>query len=137
MPNKVFLAALAADVVFLLTGCLELGFCLVVRSQMNNSPQDGQEAVRNLLYQDFPLIAGIVNAAFIIAAFVFTLPGLISPMRGWLKVGGYMVTSCGLYTLCVGVYLWVLTLKVKDSFFPTYAAQDPAVQLLMQDSVWT
>lgn len=137
MPNKVFLAALAVDIVFLATGCLELGFCLVVRSQMNNAAQDGQEAVRNLLYQSFPLTAGIVNAAFIIAAFVFTLPGLISPMRGWLKFGGYMVTVCGLFTLCVGVYLWVMTLRVKESFFPTYVAQDPTVQQLMQESVCT
>ncbi|KND87373.1 hypothetical protein TOPH_07990 [Tolypocladium ophioglossoides CBS 100239] len=136
MPNKIFLATLAADGIFLATGCLELGFSLIVRSQMNNAPQDGQEAVRNLLYQGFPLTAGIVNAAFILAAFFFTFPGLISPMRGWLKVGGYMITFCGLFTLCVGVYLWVMTLRVKESFFPTFVAQDPAVQQLIQKSVW-
>ncbi|KAM4065108.1 tetraspanin [Hirsutella rhossiliensis] len=134
MPNKVFLAALAADVVFLITGCLELGFSLVVRSQLFNNPQDGQEAVRNLLYQSFPLIAGIVNASFILAASVFTLIGLMSPMRGFLKAGGYTVAFCGLFTLCVGVFLWVSTLKIKETFFPVYVAQDPTVQQLIQTS---
>ncbi|PHH88844.1 hypothetical protein CDD83_6970 [Cordyceps sp. RAO-2017] len=134
MPNRIFLAALVADVVFLATGCLELGFSLVVRSIMFNSPDDGQEAVRNLLYQDFPLTAGIVNAGFILAASVFTLIGLASPMRAWLKASGYLVAFCGLFTLCIGVALWVSTLKIKDSFFPTYVRQDPAVQQLIQES---
>lgn len=135
MPNKVFLAALAANIIFLGTGCLELGFSLVVRSQLFNKPQDGQEAVRLLLYQGFPLTAGIVNASFIIAASVFTLIGLMSPMRGWLKAGGYAVALCGLFTLCVGVFLWISTLRIKDAFFPVYVDQDPVVQQLIQTSV--
>ncbi|UNI24187.1 hypothetical protein JDV02_009954 [Purpureocillium takamizusanense] len=134
MPNKVFLAALAADVLFLATGCIQLGFCLIVRGLMNDVPSDGTEAVRNLLYRRFPLTAGIVNAALIIATFVFTVPGMMSPVRGWLKAGGYLITICGLYTLCVGVFLWIMTLRIKDAFFETYVDQTPAVQSLIQDS---
>lgn len=135
MPNGVFLAALAADVVFLATGGLELGFSLVVRDQLFNRPEDGQEAVRNLLAQGFPLTAGVVNAGFILAASVFTLIGLMSPMRGWLKAGGYAVAFCGLFTLCVGVFLWVSTLKIKEAFYPVYVAQNPRVHELIQTSV--
>lgn len=135
MPNRVFFAALAANVVVLASGCVELGFSLIVRSQMFNKPRDGQEAVRHLIYQSFPLTAGIVNAALILAAAVFTLIGLISPMRGWLKVGGYAVALCGLFTLCIGVVIWLGTLKIKDAFYPVYVAQDPSVQQLIQTSV--
>ncbi|POR32560.1 Uncharacterized protein TPAR_07236, partial [Tolypocladium paradoxum] len=134
MANKILLVALAAHVVFFATGGLVLGFSVVARSRMDNAPKDGQDAVRHLLFKNFPFTAGIVNAAFILAAFVFTLPGLISPVRGWLKVGGYMITFCGLFTLCVGVHLWVMTLRVQESFFPTFLAQDPAVHQMIQKS---
>lgn len=102
---------------------------------MDNEPQDGEEATRNLLYKEFPLAAGIANGAFIIVAFVASLPGLLMPMRGWLKASGYMITVCGLFTLCVGVYLWVMTLNLGDNFFDTYLDQEPAVHDLIQTRV--
>ncbi|KAH7158102.1 hypothetical protein B0J13DRAFT_188617 [Dactylonectria estremocensis] len=134
MANKVFLATVAADGLFLAAGILELVFSLVVRSQMNDVPTDGEQATRNLLYQRFPLTAGIVNAAFILLTFVATLPGLFMPARGILKVGGYMVTFCGIFTMCVGVFLWVMTLRIREEFQDIYVAQEPSVQGLIQIS---
>ncbi|KAK7418694.1 hypothetical protein QQZ08_011130 [Neonectria magnoliae] len=134
MANKVFLATVAADALFLAAGIMELVFSLVVRNQMDNAPSDGEEATRNLLYQRFPLTAGIVNAAFILLTFVATLPGLITPARGILKVGGYMVTFCGIFTMCVGIFLWVMTLRIREEFFDIYVAQSPEVQGLIQSS---
>lgn len=135
MPNKVFLTTLGINLLFLGTGILELAFSLVVQNQMTAKAQDGQEAVRNLLYQMFPLTAGIVNGAIIMATFAFTLLGLMTPMRSWLKAGGYLITFCGLFTLCLGVYLWIMTLRLKDGFFSTYLEQEPTVQSLIQQSV--
>lgn len=135
MPSKVFLATLVASVLFVASGAIELGFSVIVGNQIHNIPKDGKEATRNLLYQRFPLTVGIVNGAFILATFFFMLPGLMSNSRGWLKSGGYMITVCGLFTLCVGVYLWVMTLRIKEDFFSTYLAQDPNVQSLIQTSV--
>ncbi|KAI5464122.1 hypothetical protein BGZ63DRAFT_421199 [Mariannaea sp. PMI_226] len=134
MTNKVFLAAVAADILFLASGLMELIFSLVVRSQMNDIPTNGQEATLNLLYQRFPLTAGIVNASFILLTFVATIPGLFMPARGILKIGGYMVTFCAIFTLCVGVFLWVMTLRVRGDFFSVYSNQDPSVQSLIQTS---
>lgn len=136
MANKIFLAALVADFLFLASGVLELAFSLVVRSQLNHSPGDGREALRLLLDQRFPLTAGIANAAFILIAFVATLPGLFTPARGLLKLGGYMVTFCAVFTLCVGLYLWIMTLRIRHDFASVYMVQDPLVQGLMQASVW-
>ncbi|KPM40407.1 hypothetical protein AK830_g6162 [Neonectria ditissima] len=134
MSNKVFLATVAADGLFLAAGIMMLVFSLVVRNQMDNAPTDGEEATRNLLYQRFPLTAGIVNAAFILLTFVATLPGLFMPARGILKVGGYMVTFCAIFTMCVGVFLWVMTLRIREEFFDIYVAQSPDVQGLIQNS---
>lgn len=102
---------------------------------MNQQPTNGEEATRNLLYKEFPLNAGIANGAFVIVAFVASLPGLLMPMRGWLKASGYMITVCGLFTLCVGVYLWVMTLNLRDNFFDTYLDQEPEVHDLIQTRV--
>lgn len=135
MPNKVFLTTLGINLLFLGTGILELAFSLVVQNLMSAKPNNGEEAVRNLLYQTFPLTAGIANGAIIMATSAFTLLGLMTPMRTWLKAGGYLITFCGLFTLCLGVVLWIMTLRIKESFFPTYLELEPNVQSLVQQSV--
>lgn len=135
MVNAVFLTAVIADILFLGSGILELVFSLVVRSQMNDAPFDGEDATRKLLYQRFPLTAGIVNAVFILVTFATTLPGLVMPARSILKVSGYMVTLCAIFTMCVGVFLWVMTLKIQEQFFNIYIAQEPEIQSLIQNSV--
>lgn len=137
MPDKVLLATLAINVLFLATGAIELGFCLVVQGLRDQDPSDGREAVRHLLYQRFPLTAGIANAACVLGTFVFTLPGLASKSRSWLKLGGYMISFCAVFTLCLGVVLWVMTLKVKEDFFPVYLEQETATQSLIQEAVCT
>lgn len=135
MPDKVLLTTLAINVLFLATGALELGFCLVVRGLLDKDPVDGRDAVRHLLYRQFPLDAGIANASIILATFVFTLLGLASSGRALLKLGGYLISFCAVFTLCLGVVLWVMTLRVKEDFFPTYLEQEPVVQSSIQNSV--
>jgi hypothetical protein len=54
------------------------------------------------------------------------------PTRGWLKLGGYMITVCALFSMVIGVYLWVLTLRTKQDFFQIWIAQDARVQDMMQ-----
>ncbi|KAF4449311.1 putative Pls1 tetraspanin [Fusarium austroafricanum] len=99
MVDKIFLSTIAADVLFLSSGVMELVFSLVVQSKMKDVPSDGEDVTRNLLYQRFPLTAGIVNAIFILVTFAVTLPGLVMPARSFLKVSGYMVTfqCCGYF----------------------------------------
>ncbi|KAF5017261.1 hypothetical protein F66182_10832 [Fusarium sp. NRRL 66182] len=134
MVDKVFVATVIADILFLAAGIMELVFSLVVQSEMYDLPSDGEQATRNLLYQRFPLTAGIVNAVFVLVTFAVTLPGLVMPTRSFLKVSGYMVTVCGIFTMCVGVFLWVMTLKIRAQFFDIYIAQEPEVQSLIQNS---
>ncbi|SPO00020.1 probable Pls1 tetraspanin [Cephalotrichum gorgonifer] len=134
MVNKILLTTVAADLLFLAAGAAMLGFCLIVRNVMDETPAEGRQAARNLLYQKFPLEAGIVNAIFIFITFVVTLPGLLTPARSWLKLSGILVTICGIFTMCMGVFLWVLTLRAGDDFFTIWMAQEPGVQDLMQTS---
>lgn len=136
MVNKILLATALADALFLGSGILELTFSLVVQNDMNNNPSDGRQAVRNLVYQRLPLAAGIANAGFVLAAFVATLPGLLmQSTRGWLKLAGYFVTFCAVFTMCVGVYMWVMTLRIGKDFSAVYSELEPEVQDLIQTSV--
>jgi hypothetical protein len=55
MANKVLLAYVAADILFVLMGAIMLAFSLLVQNFMMEAPIDGEQAARNLLYQRFPL----------------------------------------------------------------------------------
>ncbi|TQS33204.1 hypothetical protein Golomagni_06458, partial [Golovinomyces magnicellulatus] len=85
-------------------------------------------------YHRFPFTAGIINGAFILATFLFTLPGLLMSARSWLKASGYMITGCGIFTLCLGVFLWVMTLRIKEDLFPVYEDAETDIQSLVQTS---
>ncbi|KUI62571.1 hypothetical protein VP1G_09695 [Cytospora mali] len=132
MVNKVLAAYVALDFLFVATGAIMIGFCVIVKNTMFDAPTDGTQAVRNLLYQEFPLTAGIVNGLMIFAAFIFTLPAIAIPTRGWLKVSGYMIVVNAIFSMILGLYLWILTLRTKENFSPVWNAQTGQVQDLMQ-----
>ncbi|KAK4649477.1 uncharacterized protein QC761_119270 [Podospora bellae-mahoneyi] len=132
MVNKVQAAYVMADGLFLLMGIFIIGFSVIVGNIRDEIPENGRQAARNLLYQRFPLTAGIVNAVFIFLTFMVTLPGLATQSRGWLKLGAYMTTFCGLFSMILGLFLWILTLKTREDFAPLYWAQPANVQQLMQ-----
>ena len=133
MPNKILITFVAADLLLLVTGAIELGFCLVVQNNMFNPlPVDGAEAARNLYTQKFPLTAGIVNAILIFVTFLSTLPGIVTPTRGWLKVSGWLVVVTALFSMAIGIELWILSLRTKETFSPIFFAQDDRTKGLMQ-----
>lgn len=55
MVNKVLAAYVATDFAFAATGAVMVGFCVIVQNIMFEVPTEGAQAVRNLLYQEFPL----------------------------------------------------------------------------------
>lgn len=136
MANKILLTTSFATLLFLLSGVLILTFTLLAQRTVNTTPTTGQAALRNILYERMPLTAGLVNAGFIFFTFLLTLPGLLmQTTRGWLKLAGYAVAFCGVFTMCVGVYLWIMTLKIGEDLEDVYGALDMDVQELVQTSV--
>jgi len=134
MPDKIFITTLALDFVFLASGAIEMGFSISGLNLMLKGPGTGKQATRSLLDQEFPLVVAIFNASLIIASFVLTIPGLLSRKRKILKIGGHMIMFSGFFTLVVGIYLWLMTLRLKESLAPIYAVQDPAIQSMVQAS---
>lgn len=81
------------------------------------------------------LVVGIANAVLTFIIFAFTLPGLATSSRGWLKVAGYLVVLNALFTLGIGINLWTTTLKMRERFDIIWVAQSAEVQSLMQTAV--
>lgn len=46
-----------------------------------------------------------------------------------------MAVVCAIFSMCLGLYLWILTLKSKGDFAPLFAAQTDQVKSLMQVEV--
>lgn len=67
--------------------------------------------------------------------FAFTLPAIAMPTRGWLKLSGYMLVVNAVFSVILGLYLWILTLRTKEALSPLWNAQQPRVQDLMQTTV--
>jgi hypothetical protein len=55
MANKIQIAYLVADFLFLLMGVFILGFSVIVNNIKDEVPENGRQAARNLFYRDFPL----------------------------------------------------------------------------------
>ncbi|KAK4117467.1 hypothetical protein N656DRAFT_764681 [Canariomyces notabilis] len=132
MVNKVQLVYMIIDGLFLLMGIFILTFSVVVGNIRNEVPTDGRQAARNLLYQRFPLEAGIANSVFVFITFISTLPGLATHSRRWLKLGGYLTVICAIFSMVVGLFLWILTLKTRKDFEPLFTSQPDEVKSLMQ-----
>ncbi|RYP68300.1 hypothetical protein DL770_008463 [Monosporascus sp. CRB-9-2] len=132
MVNKVLAAFLVTDGLFVAMGAIMLGFCAIVRNGAFNDPTEGREAARNLLYQSFPFNAGITNAIITFIAFILTLPGLATGSRSWLKAAGYLIAVDAIFTMSVGLNLWITTLRMRANFENIWRAQPSGVQDLMQ-----
>lgn len=55
MANKIQVAYLVANGLFLLMGVFILAFSIIVTNIRGEDPSNGRQAARNLLYQGFPL----------------------------------------------------------------------------------
>ncbi|KAL7621301.1 hypothetical protein AAE478_008621 [Parahypoxylon ruwenzoriense] len=132
MVNKVLVAFIAADGLFVSMGAIMLGFSVIVQQTCFDTPTDGNEAARDLLYQRFPFTAGIVNAIFTFVAFATTLPALATNNRSWLKLAAYLIVVDAVFTMAIGLDLWIVTLKLKEQFLQIWTSQPTQVQDLMQ-----
>ncbi|KAJ2981428.1 hypothetical protein NUW58_g6690 [Xylaria curta] len=132
MVNKVLAAFIGVDIFFVATGALILGFSVIVQNTCFDPPTDGDMAARDLLYRQFPFSAGIGNAIFTFITFACTLPALATNSRTWLKASLFLVVVDAIFTLAIGLQLWILTLRIKDTYFNIWISQTPEVQGLMQ-----
>lgn len=134
--NRILWVTSLLAFIFASSAAIMMGFSVVV-GQIRDKPDpvDGFEAARHLMYKQFPLDAGIANAVLMFATFLLIVPGLVTPTRGLLKFAGGAIALCSIFTLCIGVFLWVLTLNTKAAFLSDWKGQSQDIQGLMENSV--
>ncbi|KAL5353349.1 hypothetical protein ACLOAV_001385 [Pseudogymnoascus australis] len=135
MANRVLLAFLAFDMLFLLSAALLIAFPMIMQTRMKNPPT--QETVaENLLLDRCPLTPAIVNAIIMFVTFLATIPALLMPTsRVWLKLHGYLVFICAIISMVIGLVLWFDTLKTRSNLSDVWAAQPQDVQSLLQQKL--
>ena len=52
--------------------------------------------------------------------------------RGWLKFHGYMTVVCALYSMVLGLLIWVTTLRTRENLLPVWDRQPTTTQSLLQ-----
>lgn len=135
MVDKILITFALSEFLFVTGGALLIGFAVVTQNQSSQSPSI-ENVARILLLNRCPLTAAIVNAVFIFVTFLFAMPALMMPMtRGWLKVHGYMVTICGLFTLILGLTVWYDTLRMRNNLMSVWGSQPTSVQSMLQQEL--
>ena len=81
-------------------------------------------------------VAGVVNSIFIFVTFILSLPALFLPMnRGWLRTQGWLVVFCAMFTLGLGLSVWVGTLTTRNHLSILWGREPPLIQSLLQQKV--
>ncbi|KAK2743696.1 phospholipid scramblase 1 [Onygenales sp. PD_40] len=132
MVNKLLATFLAADGLFVLGGGLILAVALISRSQLT-AAVTLENVAHILLLGHCPITPAIINSGFVFFTFLFSLPAIILPTdRLWLKIHGWLVVVCGIFTLCLGLTIWFETLKTRSNLGIMWGEQTPRVQSLLQ-----
>lgn len=150
MANKILLVFLAFDFLFACCGGLILGAVLMTRAAQQ-STQTVQFVAQNLLLDHIPMIGKLlsatsarllvltviaaagVNALFIFATFLLSVPAIVFPThRTFLRIHGYAVVFCALFSLTIGLIIWFSTLKTKSNLSVIWFNTPDAQSLLQQ-----
>lgn len=132
MVNKILLVFIALNFLFVACGGLVLALVLVTRASVG-SAQTVSNVAQNLLLDHCPLIAAGINAIFIFATFLLSIPAMASTThRTILRFHGYAVVFCALFSMSIGLAIWFETLKTRSNVADLWAQQTPSVQSLLQ-----
>jgi len=132
MVNRILLVFLAFDFLFVACGGLILAVVLMTRATQQ-SAQTVPFVAQNLLLEQIPLMAAGINALIIFGTFLLSIPAIVMPKhRAFLRIHGYAVVFCALFTMVIGLFIWFDTLKTKSNLAVLWAQQTPHVQSLLQ-----
>jgi len=129
--SPVFSTFLAVEIVFALTAVLMIVASIIwIRERSNPNLEN---IARSILLNDFPLSATIANGAMVIATFLLILPAIAIPTSTtWLKIHGWLVVVCAIFTLCLGLNEWLQTLRTRAQLSIIWGQQTVAMQSMLQ-----
>jgi hypothetical protein len=72
----------------------------------------------------------------VFVTFGLAIPSMIMrDSRLWLKIQGWMVIACGIFTLVIGLIIWIETLRTRAELNTVWGQQSTQVQSLLQQRV--
>ena len=78
-------------------------------------------------------LATLVNAIFVFATFLTALPAFLLPLnRLVLKIHGWLIVTCAIFTMVLGLILWFDTLKTKANLNSLWGQQSQSDQSMLQ-----
>ncbi|MCJ1260445.1 phospholipid scramblase 1 [Lobaria immixta] len=123
MLDKVLIAFLVADFLFVGTGGLLIGIVFATKSNRSH-PRTTDDVASNLLLMRTPLDGALFNAGLVFFTFAVSLPALILPSnRTWLKLHGWLTAACGIVTLAIGLDIWFSTLQTRSTLAVLWSQQ--------------
>ncbi|KAI9699884.1 MAG: phospholipid scramblase 1 [Bogoriella megaspora] len=132
MVNKITLTFIGTNFLFLTGGALLIAFSVVSREDMKQKPST-KNVANNLLLSTCPLTASLVNAIIVFVSALTAIPALILPLnRLFLKIHGWLVVVCAIFTMVVGLVLWFDTLKTRANLNTLWGEQPASEQSLLQ-----
>jgi hypothetical protein len=84
------------------------------------------------------MAAGLVNAILVFITSALAIPSLVfRDSRFWLKLQGWMIVACSIFTLVLGLIIWIETLKTRAELSTVWGRQTVTVQSFLQQKVNT
>jgi hypothetical protein len=81
-------------------------------------------------------VAIIGDAVVVFITFAISIPAMVMPTaRSWLKLHGYMTVICALFTMVVGLVIWLETLRARENLLPVWEKLPGTTQSLIQQQV--
>lgn len=132
MARKTLLVFAGFNFIFLLCAGLHFFIPLFTRSKANKTPNLDNVA-NNLLLDECPLTASIVNACLMFLSFLISIPAIFRKQNiSLLQVHAWLIVICALFTLGIGLEIWFSTLETKRNLEPIWNKQSTFVQSLLQ-----
>jgi hypothetical protein len=77
--------------------------------------------------------AALVNAVLVFLTFLLCIPSITVPTnRLFLKIHGYAVVICAIFTLVLGLEIWFETLNTRADLLNVWGNQTTEIQSLLQ-----
>ncbi|RAO64945.1 uncharacterized protein BHQ10_000957 [Talaromyces amestolkiae] len=130
--DKILLSYAGANFLFMAGGIILLVGSLLFSQAVNSTPTMNS-APSILLLKMVPEKVALVNAIIVFATFLLALPSMIMrDSRLWLQLQGWLVIVSGVFTLVIGLIIWIETLRTRAALNTSWGQQTSAVQSLLQ-----
>ncbi|KAI9804978.1 MAG: phospholipid scramblase 1 [Piccolia ochrophora] len=130
--DKLLISFWVFDLIFLATGTLMVVVAVMVKKEMA-AGMTIDNVASGLLLNHAPLTGALANGGVVFATFLLSIPGVMLPLtRNWLRLHGWAVVACAIFTLVVGLDVWFKTLKTRSMLSTMWGEHSAVTQSLLQ-----